>query len=68
MLVSFINVYAQSYNENFIKTTEYLETVLVEDNFISSFGNWQENGSVNYSLQNGKLKANVSKFDSNKKY
>ncbi len=52
--------HGQSQDQNYIKSTEYLETVLTEDDFISSFGGWLENGSVNYSLENGRLKANVN--------
>lgn len=52
-------LHSQSSDQNYIMSTEYLENILVDDDFDSSFGGWLENGSVNYSLQNGKLRANV---------
>jgi len=50
---------AQSPDQNYVKSIEYIETVLVEDDFTSSFGGWLENGTVNYTLKNGKIRANV---------
>jgi RHS repeat-associated protein len=56
----FINVFAQSQDQNYIKSTEYLEPVLIESDFSSSFGGWLPKGSVDLSLDNGRLKANVN--------
>jgi RHS repeat-associated protein len=60
LLSFFTRVLAQSQNQNYVKTTKYLERVLVEDSFTSSFGGWLPNGSVNLSIENGMVKADVN--------
>ena len=52
--------FCQSQDQNYIKTTEYLGPVILDSDFESSFDGWEEKGSVNYSLDNGRLKANVN--------
>ncbi|PWH83981.1 hypothetical protein DIS18_05385 [Algibacter marinivivus] len=59
-LLFVLQVGAQSINQNYVKTTEFLESVIVESDFTSSFGGWQQNGSVSYSLESDRLKVNVN--------
>ncbi len=56
---SILSVFPQSLDQNFIKSSEYLEPVLVEDDFISSFGGWEERQNAEYSLEDGRLKAKI---------
>lgn len=55
-----IKLNGQSPNQNYILSAQYLENILVDDNFTSSMGNWQENGNVTTSLSNGKIRVNVN--------
>ena len=55
-----VKLNAQSTNQNYILSTQYLENILVDDNFTSSIGNWQENGNVTTSLINGKVRVNIN--------
>lgn len=52
--------FCQSQDQNYIKTTEYLNPVILDSDFESGFDGWEQNGSVNFSLDNGRLKANVN--------
>ncbi|WP_458628628.1 DUF6443 domain-containing protein [Winogradskyella sp. PC D3.3] len=60
LFLIFNDVVAQSQDQNYIKTTEYLETVMIDSEFTSSFGGWLPRGSVDLSLENGRVKANVN--------
>jgi RHS repeat-associated protein len=60
LLCGMINVFGQSQDQNYAKTTRYLEPVVLDSDFTSSFGGWLQNGSVNYSLENGRAKVNVN--------
>ena len=59
VLNSFLNIYAQSQDQNYVKTSAYLETVLVESDFTTSFSGWEKKGNVSYTLDNNRLKVNV---------
>jgi RHS repeat-associated protein len=54
------SAFSQSQDQNYVKETEYLETVVLHSDFLSSFGGWLQNGSVNFSLDNGRVRANVN--------
>lgn len=60
LFLIFHDVVAQSQNQNYIKTTEYLETVLIDSEFASSFGGWLPKWGADLSLENGRVKANIN--------